>query len=149
MSTKSKKIVVSAVAAIATLVIIQAIPYGRNHSNPPIVREPSWDSPATRAIAKRACFDCHSNETIWPWYSRIAPASWLVQSDVDEARSKMNFSDWQNGARKAENPETIHREISEGGMPPFRFRIAHPEARLSDAEKTQLIEGIKRMFPRH
>ena len=149
MSAKSKKIVVTAVAAVATLILIQAIPYGRNHTNPPVVREPSWDSPATRALAKRACFNCHSNETVWPWYSHIAPASWLVQSDVDEGRSHLNFSDWHNGARKAENPDKIGSEISEGGMPPIQYRLVHPEARLTDAEKRQLIDGIKATFLRH
>ena len=57
----------------AALLLIQAVPYGRNHNNPPVNREPGWDSPNTRAITKRACFDCHSNETIWPWYTWIAP----------------------------------------------------------------------------
>ncbi len=149
MSTKSKKIVVSAVATVATLILIQAIPYGKSYTNPPVVREPSWDSPATRALAKRACFDCHSNETVWPWYSHIAPASWLVRHDVDEGRSKLNFSDWQYGARKAENPDKIASEINEGEMPPIQFRLAHPEARLTEAEKRQLIDGIKATFLRH
>lgn len=149
MSTKSKKIVVSAVATVATFILIQAIPYGKNHTNPLVIREPSWDSPATRALVERACFDCHSNETIWPWYSHIAPASWLVRHDVDEGRSKLNFSDWQFGARKAENLDKIGSEITEGEMPPIQFRLAHPEARLTDAEKRQLIDGIKATFLRH
>ena len=55
--------------------VIQLLPYGRDHTNPPVVAEPLWDSPQTRALAKRACFDCHSNETIWPWYTNVAPVS--------------------------------------------------------------------------
>jgi len=127
---------------IAALLLIQVIPYGRTYTNPPVVREPSWDSSATRAIAKRACFDCHSNETIWPWYSRIAPLSWLVRYDVDEGRSELNFSEWQNGAREGERPDKISKEISKGEMPPFLYLPTHPEARLSDAEKRQLIDGL-------
>ena len=73
------------------LLVIQLIPYGREHSNPAVVSEPPWDSPATRAFAVTACFDCHSNETEWPWYSNIAPMSWLVQRDVDEGRQHLNF----------------------------------------------------------
>ncbi len=59
-------------------ILLQIIPYGHNHTNPPIVEEPAWDSPQTRAVVKKACFDCHSNETVWPWYSNIAPLSWLI-----------------------------------------------------------------------
>ena len=64
-------------AVVGLFVLIQLAPFGRNHTNPPVVQEPSWDSAETRALAKRACFDCHSNETVWPWYSNIAPVSWL------------------------------------------------------------------------
>ena len=73
--------------------LIQLVPYGRSHKNPPVVQEPNWDA-QTRAIAKKACFDCHSNEVVWPWYSNIAPVSWLVQRDVDEGRRHLNFSEW-------------------------------------------------------
>ena len=62
--------------------VAQLIPFGRSHTNPVVVKEPTWDSPTTRDLAKRACFDCHSNETVWPWYTNIAPVSWLTQRDV-------------------------------------------------------------------
>jgi hypothetical protein len=142
VSNTVKYIIKSILASIAVLVLIQVIPYGRTYTNPPVVREPSWNNSATRAIAKRACFDCHSNETIWPWYSRIAPVSWLVRYDVDEGRSELNFSEWQNGAREGERPDKISKEISKGKMPPFLYLPTHPEARLSDAEKRQLIDGL-------
>jgi mono/diheme cytochrome c family protein len=64
----------------------QLVPYGRDHDNPPVAAEPTWDTPTTRELARRACFDCHSNETQWPWYSNIAPLSWLIQRDVEEGR---------------------------------------------------------------
>jgi hypothetical protein len=63
-------------------VLIQLVPFGRDHTNPVVTAEPRWDSPVTRELADRACFDCHSNETEWPWYAGVAPVSWLVYRDV-------------------------------------------------------------------
>jgi len=128
-------------AGAVSLLLIQTVPYGREHANPPVVREPSWDSPATRELAKRACFDCHSHETVWPWYAQVAPLSWLVQYDVNEGRKELNFSDWQ-GNRKGERPEKIGKEVAAGEMPPFQYLINHAEARLSPAEKSRLIDGL-------
>ena len=122
--------------------LIQTIPYGKNAINPPTISEPAWDSPGTRAMVKAVCFDCHSYETVRPWYARVAPMSWLVQYDVDKGRSELNFSDWQHGARKAERSEKMREEIAEGGMPPIQYRLAHPEARLADADKRKLIDGL-------
>src|SRR5437763_16733491 len=79
---------------IGIFAVMQIIPYGRTHSNPPTIREPDWDSPRTRELAVRACFDCHSNETRWPWYANVAPFSWVVQRDVESARDVVNFSAW-------------------------------------------------------
>lgn len=129
-------------AAFLVGVAIQFVPYGKEQVNPPVVREPLWDKPQTRALVKRACFNCHSHETIWPWYAKIAPASWLVHWDVKEARGKLNFSDWQDGLQPGESPGRIKNEVTSGKMPPFQYRIAHPEARLSEAEVQQLVEGL-------
>ena len=129
-------------ATIVVFLAIQVVPYGRNHANPPLVREPLWDSPATRNLAKQACFDCHSNETVWPWYSNIAPLSWLIAYDVYEGRSELNFSDWQDGAREGERPQKILKEISSGEMPPLQYRLAHPGAKLDQAAGKRLAEGI-------
>jgi len=75
-----KKILIGMVLAGGIVFIaMQLVPYGHAHTNPPVTGEPKWDSPQTRELAKRACFDCHSNETDWPWYSNIAPVSWLIQ----------------------------------------------------------------------
>jgi cytochrome c551/c552 len=142
MAKLSQYLVKSALYGLIVFVLIQAVPYGRTYTNPPVVREPSWDSPATRALAKRACFDCHSNETVWPWYARIAPVSWLVRYDVDEGRSELNFSDWQGGAREGEQADKIAKELRKGEMPPIQYLPTHPEARLSDAEKRQLMDGL-------
>jgi mono/diheme cytochrome c family protein len=120
--------------------LIQLIPYGHNHTNPSVVQEPTWDSPETRALAKRACFDCHSNETTWPWYSSIAPVSWLVQRDVTEGRSRLNFSTWGQGEQEADE---IARVINEGEMPPSFYLPLHPNARLTPAEKADLVKGLE------
>jgi hypothetical protein len=135
-----KIILIIIVAGIALFGLIQLVPYGRNHTNPPVVQEIQWDSPETRALAQRACFDCHSNETVWPWYSNIAPASWLLAMDTSEARDHMNFSDWGSRPRSADE---IARELNRRNMPPGRYLALHPEARLSDAEIAQLVAGLR------
>jgi len=129
-------------AAVTVGVVIQLIPYGKNHANPPVVREPAWNSPTTRELAKKACFDCHSNETTWPWYSRIAPLSWLVYWDVIEGREHLNFSEWRGGSRKGEKPLKISKEVTKGEMPPLQYYIAHPEAKLDGQSKKLLIDGL-------
>lgn len=135
-------IVRAAVGGIGLLLIIQLIPYGRDHNNPPVVREPAWDNASTRELVRRACFDCHSNQTVWPRYAGIAPASWLVYNDVVEGREKLNFSDWLDGRREGEKADEIRKEIEEGEMPPFQYRLVHPEARLTGEEKQLLIKGL-------
>ena len=118
---------------------IQAVPYGRRHTNPPVAAEPNWDTPETRTLAARACFDCHSNETIWPWYSNIAPISWLVQRDVDEGRRAVNFSEWNRPQKEARESANTVRE---GEMPPWIYTIRRASARLSPAEKESLARGL-------
>ena len=119
--------------------LAQAVPYGRSHTNPPVQAEPRWDAPATRVLARRACFDCHSNLTTWPWYSNVAPSSWLVQRDVDGGRAALNFSTWttpQDGAGDAAEA------VADGSMPPWFYVLLHPNAKLSAAEKQALADGL-------
>lgn len=142
MRKKQHRIVFFILGVIILLLLIQGVPYGRNHDSRPIIRELTWDTPGTRIMAKRACFDCHSYETTWPWYSQIAPISWLVQHDVDDGLRKLNFSDWRSGARKGEHPDKIENEIKHDEMPPLLYRLAHPESRLSDTEKRDVINGL-------
>ena len=143
MKANIKKVLGIGVAVIVGgFLLIQLIPYGRNHTNPPIVNEPNWDSPETLALAQRACFDCHSNETIWPWYSNIAPVSWLVQHDVEEGRQEVNFSDWGRG-REGEHPGELAESINEGRMPPALFLVTHSEGRLTAAETEALLQGLR------
>jgi len=120
-------------------VAIQFIPYGRDHSNPPTRVEPQWDRPETRALAKQACFDCHSNETVWPWYSNVAPISWLVQRDVDEGRKSINFSEWH---RPQKDADEVTKVIREGQMPQWYYIMLHPPAKLSVGERELLMLGL-------
>ena len=129
-------------ALVGGFLLIQVIPYGRDHANPPVTAEPAWDSQRTLTLARAACFDCHSNETEWPWYTNVAPMSWLIQRDVDEGREALNFSEWDRPQRTEEVAEVIR----EGAMPPFTYRILHSGARLSDAEKARLIAGLEATF---
>lgn len=131
------------IAAVVIFVLLQMVPFGHNRTNPPVVQEPKWDSPATRQIAKEHCFQCHSNETEWPWYSNIAPGSWLIAMDVIEGRGRFNFSDW--GKRPGELGD-MAEAIQSGKMPPIQYWLAHPQSRLTEAQKTTFITGLKATF---
>jgi hypothetical protein len=125
-----KKIILIIVIVLAGIfVLIQLIPYGHNHNNPAVTNPYAWKDPQAEAIARKACFDCHSNETVWPWYSNIAPISWMVQSHVDEGRQRLNFSESRGEL------DEIPGEVMEGGMPPSSYTPMHPDARLTDQEK--------------
>jgi len=131
----------SGLGVLATLLAIQLVPYGRAHTNPRITGEPTWDAPGTRALARQACFDCHSNETEWPGYASIAPVSWLVQHDVSEGRAALNFSEWGRPQNEATDAA---EEVIEGEMPPAAYRLVHAHARLTAAERDQLAQGLDR-----
>ena len=133
------------IGVAALFLLIQLVPYGRDHSNPPITGEPDWDSPRTLELAQGACFDCHSNESEWPWYSNIAPVSWLVYRDVVEGREALNWSEWD---REQEEAGEAAETVEEGEMPPRIFTITHPEARLSESEKAELALGLVETFGR-
>ena len=122
---------------------IQVVPYGRGHENPDVLREPRWDRPGTRELFFRACKDCHSNQSEWPWYSSVAPASWLVQRDVDEGRSHFNVSEW---GRAENHGDEAAEKVREAEMPPWFYLPAHPEAQLSDREREALIAGLLATF---
>ena len=139
-----KKIILYGIGGIIVLIaLIQLVPYGRNHTNPPVVLEPQWDSAATRELVVRACYDCHSNETVWPWYANIAPVSWLVQHDTDEGRQILNFSEMN---RTYKELDEVTEVVAEGEMPPLVYLPTHPEARLTEAEKKQLVAGFQATF---
>jgi len=149
----ARTLAVNAALLLAFSAAIQVIPVPRE--NPPVQREPQWDSPQTRDLAAAACFDCHSNETAWPWYAKVAPFAWVVWYDVTEGREALNFSAWERHVRDESvdpgdpfPPKTLSERITDairdGSMPPGTYRLAHPAARLSGAEKEALIEGLVR-----
>jgi cytochrome c551/c552 len=119
-------------------VLIQFIPFGHDHTNPPSLQEPAWNSPATAALFRRACFDCHSNQTVWPWYSHVAPVSWLVQRDVNGGRRHLNLTQWDQPQRHAKD---VADQVKQGDMPPWFYLPMHPNAKLTDAEKLALMDG--------
>ncbi len=141
-----RKFLLRLLAAIFVLLVaggaaIQLVPHGRDHDNPPVLAEPQWDSARTRELAVKACFDCHSNETRWPWYSNIAPISWITQNNVDEGRDELNFSEWN---RRQESDEIVE-EVVEGGMPPLEYNLRFWGS-ISGSEKDELIAGLRRTF---
>ena len=131
-----RTIIVTGGLAIA----IQFVPVSR--TNPPIVKELNWDSPKTKVIAQRACFDCHSNEVKWPWYSHVAPMSWLIANDVKDARERFNFSEISAEDRAG----ILVKRINNGEMPLPRYLALHHEARLTETEKKEFIAGLRRSF---
>ena len=124
---------------LGLMVLIQLVPYGRSHANPAVAKEAPWDGAQTKALVRRACYDCHSNETAWPWYANVAPVSWLIQRDVNEGRSKLNFSEWNREQRRAKD---VAASIQEGEMPMSIYLPLHPAARLTPAETEALLAGI-------
>jgi hypothetical protein len=125
------------ILAVVGFVAIQFFPVDR--TNPPVTREIAWDTPETRALAERACFDCHSNETKWPFYAYIAPMSLVVANDVTEGRDRLNFSEWD---RPNEDFGEISEVVTRGEMPLAQYLLLHPEARLTEVEKQQLLDGL-------
>ena len=122
------------IGVAGVLIAVQFIPVDR--SNPPAEGE-IMESTELKTILKRSCYDCHSNETVWPWYSYVAPVSWLVADDVHEGRKHLNFSNWQNiEVRKVSKAkQEIWEMVSEGEMPLGKYVFLHPEAKLSEKDK--------------
>ncbi len=128
---------------VVSFLVVQVVPYGRKHSNPTVTAEPAWDSPDTRALFMTACGDCHSNETVWPWYSNIAPVSWLIQRDVEQGRDRLNVSEWGSGRNSGRESA---EKVQEGSMPPSYYKLLHPSADLSSSDKSRLIAGLQSTF---
>jgi hypothetical protein len=117
------------------------------HTNPPVVNDlmvTNAPSPQVAAMLRTACYDCHSHETRWPWYSHVMPMSWLVVKDVNDGRDAMNFSDWpkDNPMRAAKRLENMSEEISLGEMPPKKYTAIHTDARLTDSQRKELTDWL-------
>jgi hypothetical protein len=140
---RASKLRIGLVGVLGAFLLIQLVPYGHDHSNPPVTQAVAFDSSRTEQLAYDACGDCHSNLTSWPFESNIAPTSWLIQRDVDEGRGILNFSEW-------DQPQVAVGEVAEviqeGEMPPLQYKLLHPGARLSDAEKTELVAGLTKTY---
>jgi hypothetical protein len=93
-----------------------------------------------QSILERSCFDCHSNRTRWPWYSNVAPASWLVARDVNEGRERLNFSEWGSykQGKRVSRLEMMVAEVDKGEMPHKNYLLLHGEAALTEADKDTL-----------
>ena len=138
---------------LALLVLFGAIQLIRPaRTNPPVDPAKTIEAalpvdPAMAAILDRSCKDCHSNRTVWPWYSNIAPVSWLLAHDVNEARSKMNLSEWTGYSRAEAQTLLMHmcEEVSGGDMPPWDYTAVHSGTALSPAEVKTLCDWTARV----
>lgn len=135
------KLVIRVLLAVA--ILIQFVPFGHTHTNPPETRQPAWNSPETKDLFRRACADCHTHQTVWPWYSNVAPVSWLVQRDVAGGRRHLNLSEWDRPQRHAHD---IAEQVKEGGMPPWYYVLMHRAAKLTNTEKQALLDGAEKTF---
>ncbi|HEX2908762.1 MAG TPA: heme-binding domain-containing protein [Phototrophicaceae bacterium] len=134
--------------AVVGLVVIQILPVGRffpvlnRVPNPPVTQTIVWDSPQTEQLARAACYDCHSNETVWPWYAQLAPTSWLLTRDVNKGRAAMNFSE---DAAPDIDVDDIEWHLF-NDMPPWFYLPLHPAANLNPDQKNQLLAGLSATF---
>ena len=148
MSRRVRIIVIALVSIVVVgFIALQLIPIGSIYApsaapgNPPVTYTVKWDSSETEQLARTACFDCHSNETRYPWYSSIAPVSWLLNEDINKGRKELNFST----GRHLEGDEMIE-QIERGKMPPSIYLPMHPDAKLTAAQQQQLINGLQATF---
>lgn len=149
MSRRMKMILGVIALAIVGFLVIQILPLGnviptlQFPGNPAVEQQIQWDSPQTEQLARAACYDCHSNETVYPWYANVAPVKWLVYHDINEGRERMNFSTWQ---MREFDVDTMVDMIEKGQMPKSVYLPMHPEARFTAEQKAQLIAGIEATF---
>lgn len=129
--------------AVVVFVGIQLIPWGRPVLDLPVKAEPKWDSPSTRQLFFRACGDCHSNQTVLPWYDLIAPITWMINRDIEKGRAALNVSEW--GREENEAGEAVDT-IKNGSMPPTLYTLFHPSAKLSASDKETLVQGLVTTF---
>lgn len=134
---------------VAIVILIQLVPVNREN---PAVTAPLDGPPALVTVLKESCYDCHSNETNWPWYAYVAPVSWLVAHDVNEGREHLNFSDWSNldRNRQVRKADEIREHVDEGEMPLEIYLVNHDEARLTDDDLATIrawVDSVKVGMP--
>lgn len=135
-----RALVISLFILLTLAVAIQFVRPDR--TNPRVVAPIAFGDPSVERIFRRSCFDCHSHETRWPWYSSFAPISWLVVYDIKEAREHMNFSNWTES--DADIYEEICEEVEEGKMPLRKYVLLHPDARLSEPDRKAICDWADR-----
>jgi len=132
--------------ALAGLVVafglIQFIPYGRG-KNPPVTKAAVWPNAQAQSIAENACYDCHSNLTKRWWGTKVAPASWLAQSDVNGGRDTLNFSEWD---KPQAGLNDVVEAVKGSSMPPIQYKLVHGNARLSTTQREQLAAALKQLY---
>lgn len=145
MFRSRRSVLVAIVALLVVIVIFEIIPWGSlipafARTNPPVTSQIQWDSATTEQLVRATCYDCHSNETVWPWYAQIAPVSWLVAHDVNEGRERLNLSLY---SADQIGPDELIEQIERGSMPPSSYKLLHPAANLSAEQQAQLIAGLR------
>jgi hypothetical protein len=102
--------------------------------------------PAVQSVLRRACYDCHSNETRWPWSAGLAPISWLVHYDVSEGRRRLNFSTWDDYASdpgtRLQKLKNLEKAMAEEDMPPWYYRMLHPDSKLSKPQHDLVFQWL-------
>ena len=142
MSGKSITPLQGAAGAIALAALLQLVPVKRD--NPPVKDEvPAPQN--VKAILERACYDCHSNRTVWPWYAYVAPVSWLVTKDVRDGRKEVNFTEWPMFDQDEQDHAYKHiaKQVERRGMPLSNYLLMHPKAKLSDEDRRVLVTWAK------
>ena len=132
-------------AAIVIFLLLQLANPAR--TNPPVVADmmaTNAPPPQVADLFHAACYDCHSHETKWPWYSHVAPVSWLVGSDVKDGRHHLDLSNWPFAhpdwqVRRLEN---MSDEIHSGDMPPWQYTLIHTDARLTDSQRKEMTDWL-------
>ncbi|MDH3891056.1 MAG: heme-binding domain-containing protein [candidate division Zixibacteria bacterium] len=144
MKRSKKSLIVFGIFGL--LILIQFVPVTRD--NPPVTGEFDENSEVQK-VFQRSCYDCHSNTTVWPWYSVVAPVSWVVADHVGEAREHLNFSTWKAlpADKQAHAREEIWEEVEEGEMPMTGYLMLHSEARLSDDDKALIHQWSTEFAP--
>jgi mono/diheme cytochrome c family protein len=129
--------------AFAIFALAQFVPYGRNHGHAKASQAARLPPGPGRQLFAGACGDCHSDQTTWPWYSHVAPVSWLVQNDVQGGRENFNVSHWDRPQPPAGE---VIGQIKGGEMPPLQYKVIHAGGRLSSSERTTLAAWIARLY---